>query len=214
MRRLIFITILTIISQEVLPNEPVRQFDREEWNKITEGRSYTESEKEVKEKERQGQSSPFRINNDILKIAGYALVSAMLIVIIFIIIRNMLNESRKKVSNSRQAEIEDLNERPMETDLEAMLREALNNGEYRLAFRIRYLMVIRALHTRELISWRKEKTNHDYLKEVKDQPWFDSFRGRTLLFDKFWYGLYPISREHYNLEQSYFDELQQMIEQE
>lgn len=214
MRRCFFIAILFLTSPEVLPNEPLRQFDREEWSEITEGRTYSESEKEAKEREVREWSLPFNINNELLKVVGYVLVSGLLIAIIIIIIRNILNESRKKVKLSRQADVEDLNERPMETDLDAMLRDALQNGEFRLAFRIRYLMVIRALHTRELISWKKEKTNHDYLKEVKGQPWFESFKGRTLLFDRVWYGLYPVTREHYNLEQSYFDELQQMIEQQ
>jgi len=72
-------------------------------------------------------------------------------------------------------------------------------------------MLIRTLHEMELIQWRKEKTNHDYLTEMSAHSAYRDFKGRTILFDRLWYGLQPISQEAYKLEETYFNNLQKEL---
>ena len=57
-----------------------------------------------------------------------------------------------KVESATQNIITDLEERPMESDLERYLREALASKNYRLAIRIYYLMMLKSLHEKSLIT--------------------------------------------------------------
>lgn len=75
-----------------------------------------------------------------------------------------------------------------ETDLERFLRNALANGQYALAIRLYYLQAIKDLSERGNIKWAKEKTNRDYLREMRNHPQHDNFRSATRTFERVWYG--------------------------
>jgi len=75
-----------------------------------------------------------------------------------------------------------------ETDLERFLRAALANGNYALAIRLYYLQAIKDLSERGNIKWAKEKTNRDYLREMRNHPQHDNFRSATRTFERVWYG--------------------------
>ncbi|WP_165768175.1 DUF4129 domain-containing protein [Hymenobacter amundsenii] len=73
-------------------------------------------------------------------------------------------------------------------DLDALLREAEDAHQYRLAVRLGYLRVLRQLSDRQLINWQPDKTNHDYLYELPPGPLPDAFRELTRQFEYVWYG--------------------------
>lgn len=75
-----------------------------------------------------------------------------------------------------------------ETDLDRFLRAALANGNYALAIRLYYLQTIKDLSERGTIKWAKEKTNRDYLREMRNHPQHDAFRSATRAFERVWYG--------------------------
>ena len=75
-----------------------------------------------------------------------------------------------------------------ETDLDRFLRAALANGNYALAIRLYYLQTIKDLSARGAIRWAKEKTNRDYLREMRNHPQHDAFRSATRTFERVWYG--------------------------
>jgi hypothetical protein len=75
-----------------------------------------------------------------------------------------------------------------ETDLEAFLREALEAGNYPLAIRLYYLQIIKQLSQKGSIAWAKEKTNRDYLREMRPQAAYTNFREATRCYERVWYG--------------------------
>lgn len=84
-----------------------------------------------------------------------------------------------------------------ETDLERFLRTALANGNYALAIRLYYLQVIKDLSERGAIKWAKEKTNRDYLREMRNHAQHDNFRSATRTFERVWYGNEGLSAEEF-----------------
>ncbi|UPL48078.1 DUF4129 domain-containing protein [Hymenobacter sublimis] len=87
-------------------------------------------------------------------------------------------------------------------DFEDALAEAEATGNYRLAVRLGYLLSLRHLTERGLIRWQPDKTNHDYLRELRGTPWFAAFQELTRQFEYVWYGetlltapAYPALRE-------------------
>ncbi|MCC7244632.1 MAG: DUF4129 domain-containing protein [Saprospiraceae bacterium] len=79
-----------------------------------------------------------------------------------------------------------------ETDLDVFLREALQAQDFKLAIRIRYLQAIKHLTDRGQIQWAKEKTNREYVREMRPQPKGEAFRQATQVYERAWYGNRPL----------------------
>jgi hypothetical protein len=80
---------------------------------------------------------------------------------------------------------------------EDAIKEAIANGNYRLAVRLVYLHSLKLLSDKELIDWKPGKTNTTYVFELKDHPSFLSFNNLTQEFEFAWYGGEEVSKEHY-----------------
>lgn len=80
-----------------------------------------------------------------------------------------------------------------ETDLERFLREALENANWPLAVRLYFLQSIKQLSEKDAIAWSKEKTNRDYLREMRAHPLSTQFRDLTRQYERVWYGNQPIT---------------------
>jgi Domain of unknown function (DUF4129) len=96
-----------------------------------------------------------------------------------------------------------------ETDLDRYLRTAITNNDYRLAVRLYYLNVLKQYSLHEVIIWKKDKTNGEYLTEVrrKNDPTYPDFRTVTLLFERVWYGEKVINERDYTAIQPVFQRL-------
>ena len=107
--------------------------------------------------------------------------------------------NRRLPSNENQITPDDLESRIHETDLEKHLRDALARGEYNLAVRIHYLQIIRALSEKKYIRWSKEKTNREYLRELRHTKMEEPLRNMTGVYERIWYGNRLTDQEDYLL---------------
>lgn len=80
-----------------------------------------------------------------------------------------------------------------ESDLDRFLREALAQGNYPLAVRLYYLQIIKNLSEKNAIRWSREKTNRDYLREMRGHPAAEQFREATRIYERVWYGNQSLS---------------------
>ncbi len=84
-----------------------------------------------------------------------------------------------------------------ETDLDRFLREALAASNWPLAVRLYFLQTIKQLSEKEAIVWSKEKTNRDYLREMRGHRLGTQFRDVTRQYERVWYGNQPITVEEF-----------------
>ena len=84
-----------------------------------------------------------------------------------------------------------------ETDLERYLREAIGSANWPLAVRLYFLQSIKQLSEKEAIAWSKEKTNRDYLREMREHPLGLQFRSATRQYERVWYGNQPLSAQEF-----------------
>ena len=93
-------------------------------------------------------------------------------------------------------------------NLDRLLEQALADQHYRDAARFLYLRALQTLAARGLIDWQKNKTNREYLREVRRaaRPGLDRpFADVTRLFEWIWYGEAAVDAERFAAVRARFD---------
>ncbi|MGM0375716.1 MAG: hypothetical protein ACQEQ0_02990 [Bacteroidota bacterium] len=121
----------------------------------------------------------------ILVIAGILVLIALLR-LLDIRVSGLFVMSRKNEDSTLRFNEEEEDYSP--SKLKEMLRLFRNNGAYREAVRVMFLLYLRELQERGLITIRRFKTNYDYYREINSQKEKENFRKRMRLFDIIWYG--------------------------
>lgn len=134
-----------------------------------------------------------------LKVFSFIILIILLAFLISKIVGGQSFVSNKKVDFDKQKafDIKDVEANLHETELERYLRQATESGDYKSAIRIYYLMIIKRLSEQKLIHWKKDKTNSEYIKEMRHSQLFKSFRKVTRLFDYVWYSDAEIDKDAY-----------------
>lgn len=116
---------------------------------------------------------------------------------------------------AKQAKVQDDNaatdtpEDLLETNWELMLQKAVKSNDLRLAVRYSYMWLLQLLQQKELIQYRGDKTNYEYLGELTDTPYKQSFRSMTRQYEYAWYGQYPLTDAGYDSYMQTFATLKQ-----
>jgi hypothetical protein len=94
-----------------------------------------------------------------------------------------------------------------EIEFDKDIRDAEKDGDYRKAVRLYFLKVLKNLSDNEMIYWDPNKTNYQYIYEVKGTNIHTPFVKCVNIFDNVWYGEYPIDVNYYNNNKALFEEL-------
>lgn len=92
-------------------------------------------------------------------------------------------------------------------DFDKDIRDAERDEDYRRAIRLLFLKVLKSLSDAEMIYWDPNKTNHQYLYELKGTNAYSSFVNCVNVFDLVWYGEWKIDKGYYLKNKPAFDEL-------
>lgn len=114
--------------------------------------------------------------------------------------RLVKKDSDEAVAMTDLSDGEDINQ----MDFDDPIQEAINQGQFRRATRLLYLRSLKQLQNRSLIEWKREKTNHQYLRELNRPDLQPLFREITFLFEYIWYGEFPVDRNHFNTAHATF----------
>ena len=102
----------------------------------------------------------------------------------------LFTRGRKNISSDIEVSSqEDLN------DPEVLLRNAIRSGNYRLAVRYLYLQVLNKLAERKIIEISSNKTNYEYVSEMRKNRFANEFASLTLKYEYVWYGEYPVDEK-------------------
>ncbi|MDN5204749.1 hypothetical protein QQ008_25385 [Fulvivirgaceae bacterium BMA10] len=182
----------------------LRKFDKKDWNKLKQENELDQIKDKIKQENKQ-QANNLSFNMPLFSSAGPVFKIIMYVVFIAIlvfIISKLFNFNAFSRSNTKlkkqEYTIEDLEDHLHESDLDRFLREALENNDLRLALRIYYLMIIKELSQLNWILWKKDKTNNEYVYEMRNKEGADTFEHLTLTFERVWYGDLEVN-------QSFFD---------
>ncbi|MCU7548944.1 DUF4129 domain-containing protein [Chitinophagaceae bacterium LB-8] len=104
----------------------------------------------------------------------------------------LFRKSAISISNaSKEVETNDIYSINYDTDI----KNALNTNNYRLAIRLLYLQTLKLMADKDIIQYKAEKTNSDYLWQLQGTAFYKDFFRLTRDFDYTWYGKFDISAE-------------------
>lgn len=146
-----------------------------------------------------------------LRILPYLLLALLL----FLLIRFFLNVNASATSGKHRGEaFVGLSEEEhiiKNEDIQLLIQKALEDKNYRLAIRYSYLYILQLMSDKELIDWQMQKTNHDYLAEIKKPDLQKSFSKITRIYDYIWYGDFAIDEVKYQKAEAAFSQLQKLL---
>lgn len=99
----------------------------------------------------------------------------------------------------------------MEVNLNTHLEKALVDKNYVLAIRYLHLINLKALAEKHLIEWNYQKTNHDFLYELKVENLKKAFTQTIQVYEYTWYGGFDISEIRFSQYRQLFEQVYQDI---
>lgn len=178
-----------------------------QWNKISQGKSYVETYKDLETKEKGTSKSNFKMpsgNIGGLKYVFYFLIAGAILFLVVKIILNINASPSIDINKGRVYTLSEVEDKMLEIDLDKILDEALFANDYRLALRINFLIIIKNLSLTGKITWTKEKTNWEYFGEIKEEMIALKFKEIVITFETIWYGEHTLTENQYKrLQPSY-----------
>jgi hypothetical protein len=192
--------------------------DQKKWSKEADKYNFSESYKTITPKEKKKNLnynfSPrpwFSGISSFKGVFGLILIGILVFVLVYLLI-NAYRASDREIS-SKQISYTSAVDNIEKADLELMLDKALEEGDYKHATRIKYLMLLRTLTVLEFIHWKKDKTNWNYIVEMRNRTGADLFVKVTQGFERVWYGDKLITKDDYYRMVPVFDQINEMVRQ-
>lgn len=142
----------------------------------------------------------------------YILIALAVVAIVFGIYKSEIkglffsNKNKNKLNVSEH--LEDIHS----IDYEKMIEEAIGNKNFRYAIRLNYLRSLKILSDKEIIYWKIDKTNREFLREIKLNNLKSKFEKITTDFESIWYGGFEIDRSAYMHLQNYYSDFNSTLE--
>lgn len=137
----------------------------------------------------------------------YAILAAIILAVIVYLTGGQFQWFFGKDNKAKVGEISFVQDDITRVDPETLANQALQNGDLRLCIRYRYLQLLKTLNDKEYIEWHKDKTNLDYLSEIKPPHIKTQFKRHTLIFDYVWYGQFQVGEDQFQAIHEGFNQL-------
>lgn len=179
----------------------LRDFDEDKWKSIVGNTNFLENSQK---KTRQKKSQPW--SGGLLRLISYTIIIGVVLLLVYYVVQYI--SFAPKIQRSKM-EIEDI-EKPVEDiavlDTRQLLEQAIREGNYKLAVRLYYLELLKQLHAKGAIAWKKDKTNRDYLTELLSANFFfDEIRRLTRSYEAVWYGDHTLQRDSFQILSGHFE---------
>lgn len=125
------------------------------------------------------------------------ITAALAFILVLVLFINQMRMGELKSAITRRGDRNVLNLRSTiitesSDKLDELITKAITNKDYSIAVRYIYQKSLHILKDLNLINWRTDKTNHDYLYELKDHPSADYFSRLTYFYEYIDYGDFEI----------------------
>jgi hypothetical protein len=142
----------------------------------------------------------------------YIIILILISAIIFFLVKSKFRRLFfKNKTISEDILTSEINEDINKLDIEDLIKKAKLDKNWRLATRYYYLKLLKLLSTNEIIVWEINKTNRDYINELRESNYFEKFKKLSKIYNYVWYGDFSISETDFIAISVEFDTVLQNI---
>ncbi|MFL9830314.1 DUF4129 domain-containing protein [Flavobacterium sp. ST-87] len=139
----------------------------------------------------------------------------LIVYVIYSIVKLILNKEEQWIFGKSTAQkilkYDDIELNLKHIDFEKLIKDTLKSGEQRLAIRYYYLWLLKKMSEKNVIDWNPEKTNSDYLYEIKNESIRNDFGYVSYLYNYIWYGEFDLDEITFEKAKKTFEKTLQSI---
>jgi hypothetical protein len=195
-----------------------REFDKDAYQKATAGLDYSVEKKEEKKPKKRDTNVPdFYISPFWAQFFQWFFILGAVLLVGFLVYKfvdggNVFTRGSRRIkADSVDIDLEKIEENLQEIELDPHIRKAIAQKQFALATRLYYLAIIKELSAKNIIVWKKDKTNRAYLFEMRDHKHLKNFKTMTGIYERVWYGDTPIDEPDFMTIQPAFQDLLKIL---
>lgn len=135
----------------------------------------------------------------------------VIILLLYYIIRALIQKDMywlfKKKARKLIIPVDDIELNLATVNFPTLLEGTIEERQYRLSIRYYYLWLLQYLQEKNQIVWYLEKTNSDYLNEIRNHELKEEFKYLSYIYNNIWYGEFEITEIEFKQAQKSFDAL-------
>ncbi len=180
--------------------------NKQRWEKLKEDYKYRSPKLDTSK----NQNSTFRkpslsFDSGLLRVLSYLVIFLLITWIIYILVRYSIGRDKRLQKINLDYNVTDEPTDISTLNIDLLLVEALKNGDYRLAIRLRFLALLQLLNQKKYIEWKRERTNQQYAQQLTGNNFQVDFRKICQIYELAWYGDYKIDETRYHSCDSVFN---------
>lgn len=133
----------------------------------------------------------------------------VIVFVIYLIAKSIMNKEGQwifgKNSDRKIINYDEIEKNLHLVDFEKLIQKSLESGENRLTIRYYYLWLLKKMSEKQLIIWDVEKTNSDYLYEIKNEVIKEDFAYLSYLYNNIWYGEFELDEATFTKAKNAFE---------
>ncbi len=148
-------------------------------------------------------STPLPSQHPLADIVQYVVIAGVVALVVWLVIASYRAPKNRRLDKrpANNAVSEEGIEREWGVEvLSERLQQALQRGDYNQAVRLHFLLTVHCLSAAGLLQWAQEKTNRQYVRELRGWPQAELFAKAARLFERARYSQQPIQRLQYETE--------------
>jgi len=91
------------------------------------------------------------------------------------------------------------------------IEKAITNKNYRFAVRLMYLQLLKNLSEKNIINYKQERTNFDYLLQLSSTSYYHDFFRVTRNYEYSWYGHFDVNAGIFDIIRSDFENFERKV---
>ena len=118
---------------------------------------------------------------------------------------------KKNVSTESDGGSEEIPEDIFAINYQKEIDKATEQGNYRLAIRLMFLRMLKELAEKNIIQYKPDRTNFDYLLQLQSTGYYTPFFRITRNYEYSWYGQFMVSEETFKIIRNDFSQFDRQL---
>jgi hypothetical protein len=166
-------------------------------------------------KEEEEKAKAYKSSDDSHKVYdAFLWVIAVIGFVAFLIIY-LSNSNVGMFRRSKNLRIDDESDPEMDDifgiNYEKEIEKAVNAGNYRLGVRLLFLRLLRRLSDKNVIQYKQDRTNFDYVMQLSNTTWYNPFIRLARHYEYVWYGKFSVDQKQFEIIRNEFNNLDRKL---